>query len=79
MGVYFFDEYIQPMRDIIFEKNNILYEIEIFVIMPNHIHLLLKQIADFKEIIKYLIEKENSGITTIMIDLSEKKNIFSSL
>lgn len=54
IGAYFFDEYIQLMRDIIFEKNNILYEIEIFVIMPNHIHLLLKQIADLKEIIKYI-------------------------
>jgi REP element-mobilizing transposase RayT len=54
VGAYFFDENIELMKEIIYEKNNILYEIEIFVIMPNHIHLLLKQIADLKEILKYI-------------------------
>lgn len=53
-GAYFFGKNIEIMKDIIFEKNNILYEIEICVIMPNHIHLLLKQLSDLKSILKFI-------------------------
>ena len=51
-GAYFFDEKIGMMRDIILEKNGSLYELEVFTIMPNHVHLLLKQQDDITTIMK---------------------------
>jgi len=53
-GAYFFKENIEILKNIILEKNNKLYEVEIFCIMPNHIHILLKQKSELKKIIKYI-------------------------
>ena len=49
-GAYFFDNTIDIMMDILLEEDENLYDIEIVAIMPNHVHLLLKQNVDLKEI-----------------------------
>ena len=54
VGAYLFGENINIVKDVLFEKNQDYYELEAFVIMPNHIHILLKQIADLVKIIKYI-------------------------
>ena len=59
-GAYFFDEKIKIMRDVIFEKNNLLYELEVLCIMPNHVHLLIKQQDDISKIMKFI--KGKSGV-----------------
>ena len=47
------------MRDVIFEKNNLLYELELVCIMPNHVHLLLKQKDDISKIMKFIKAKSS--------------------
>jgi len=59
-GAYFFGDKIEIMRDIIFEKNSLLYELEVVCIMPNHVHLLLQQKDDISKIMKFL--KGKSGV-----------------
>ncbi|MDY0116314.1 MAG: hypothetical protein RBR59_01910 [Sulfurimonadaceae bacterium] len=41
-GAYLFEENINILRNIILDQNKILYEIDVFCIMPNHVHLLIK-------------------------------------
>src|SRR5574344_793725 len=53
-GAYFFEENINILKDIIYENDKSMYEIVIFVIMPNHVHLLLKQLDDLSKIIKFI-------------------------
>ena len=53
-GSYFYKENINLMREILFEYDNSLYELIAFAIMPNHIHILIKQKKSLKEIIKQI-------------------------
>ena len=53
-GSYFYKDNIELMREILFEDNSSLYELIAFAIMPNHIHLLIKQKKSLKEIIKQI-------------------------
>ena len=53
-GSYFYDELIDKMREILLEKDTILYEVVVFVIMPNHIHIVIKQLDDLVKIVKYI-------------------------
>ena len=53
-GAYFYEKAIDIIKDVIFEKNNILYETECFSIMPNHIHILLKQKNELPKIIQHI-------------------------
>ena len=53
-GAYFFGENIEIMKEIILGKNGILYEVETFCVMPNHLHLLIRQDTDLVKIIKFI-------------------------
>ena len=60
-GAYFYGERIEMMRDVILKKNGLLYELEVCSIMPNHVHLLLKQQADLAKIMK-CIKGESAAV-----------------
>ena len=53
-GAWFFGEHIGTMKEIVLEKNGVLYEVETFCVMPNHLHLLIRQDADLAKIIKFI-------------------------
>jgi putative transposase len=53
-GAYFYGKAIDIIKEVLFEKNNILYEVETFSIMPNHIHILLKQKSELPKIIQHI-------------------------
>ena len=53
-GSYFFGRCIDIMKEILLEKDGIFYDVEVFVIMPNHIHILLKQKVDLATIMKFI-------------------------
>ena len=53
-GAYLNGDNLKILKDIILSKNNIMYEVEILAIMPNHVHILFKQLDDLKSIMKYI-------------------------
>ena len=53
-GAYLNDEAIDILLEIILLEDENLYDVEILCIMPNHVHILLKQNADLNEIMKYI-------------------------
>ena len=54
IGAYFFESAIDIMLDVVLEEDENLYDVEIVAIMPNHVHILLKQHADLEVIMKYI-------------------------
>lgn len=58
-GAYLYGKAIELLKDIIFEKNHIMYEIVIFTIMPNHVHLLIKQLDKIANIVKHIKGKSS--------------------
>ncbi len=53
-GAYLFDKKIDIFKNTLLKRDNDLYELIAFAIMPNHIHLLLKQKKSLVSIIKYI-------------------------
>ncbi|WP_035003741.1 transposase [Lebetimonas sp. JH292] len=51
-GAYLNDEIFEFLKDFLINLDKIFYELIAFTIMPNHIHLLFKQIKDLDIIIK---------------------------
>ena len=65
-GAYFYGKQIDIMKNILFEKNNIDYQLETFCIMPNHIHILLKQLTDLKTIMQHIKGKSSIKLNKIL-------------
>ena len=53
-GAYLYGENIEILKNIILAKDNDIYEVDIFAIMPNHVHILLKQKEELSKIMKYI-------------------------
>ena len=51
-GSYFFNEYIDIMKNVLLEHDKSLYNLVAFCIMPNHIHMLIKQIESLDTIMQ---------------------------
>jgi REP element-mobilizing transposase RayT len=51
-GAYFYGKQIEIIKNIIFEYDKIYYELYSFVIMPNHIHILLLPKSTLLNILK---------------------------
>ena len=49
-----FDNKIEIFKQTLLKRDNDLYELIAFAIMPNHIHLLLKQKVSLVNIVKYI-------------------------
>ncbi|MFA7083420.1 MAG: transposase [Arcobacteraceae bacterium] len=67
-GAYFFGEYIELIKNVLWAKNNLLYTIEVCSVMPNHIHILLQQHTSLEKIVKYIKGKS-------AIEMNKKLNI----
>ncbi|WP_419782422.1 transposase [Malaciobacter marinus] len=57
LGAYINGHFIDSVKDIILENQSNLYEVIILCIMPNHIHILIKQFDDIDKIIKCIKAK----------------------
>jgi REP element-mobilizing transposase RayT len=53
-GAYFYDDVIDIMIDTILIEDENMYDVEIMAIMPNHVHILLKQNTNLDKIMKYI-------------------------
>ena len=53
-GAYLFDAQIAIFKQVILERNHTLYDLVAYSVMPNHVHILLKQKASLTKIIKYI-------------------------
>jgi REP element-mobilizing transposase RayT len=53
-GAYLNGEILILLRDFIQSKNNILYRLAAFCIMPNHVHLLIEPLGQLADIIRRL-------------------------
>ncbi len=67
-GAYLYDKNIKILKDIILSKNNWMYEIDALAIMPNHVHILLKQKEELSKIMKFIKAKS-------AIELNKSLNI----
>ena len=56
-GAYLIDEKIDIFKDIVLQRDNIMYEVDAIEIMPNHVHLLIKQKDDLSKTMKYIKAK----------------------
>jgi len=56
-GAYLYGDKIETVKEVIWAKNNEWYEMTALAIMPNHIHLLLKQKESIGKIMKYIKAK----------------------
>ena len=53
-GAYLYGDKIDLFKKTILDRDGELYELICFSVMPNHIHLLLKQKSSLVKIIKYI-------------------------
>jgi len=53
-GAYLFDAQISIFRQVILEKDHFLYDLIAYSVMPNHVHILLKQKTELVKVIKYI-------------------------
>ena len=53
-GAYFYEDAIDIMIDTVLAEDENMYDVEIMSIMPNHVHILLKQYRDLDKIMQYI-------------------------
>jgi len=68
-GAYLFDVQISIFKQVILERDHSLYDLISYSVMPNHVHILLKQKAELVKIIKYI-----KGKSAIELNSSLNKN-----
>ena len=56
-GAYLYGEQIDIFKSVVLGRDGILYDLLAMAVMPNHVHLLLKQIESLSKIIKYIKAK----------------------
>jgi REP element-mobilizing transposase RayT len=53
-GCYLYNKQITILKNVLYEHNNIDYELVAFAIMPNHVHLLLQPFKKLSEIMRHI-------------------------
>lgn len=66
-GAYLNGKVLDFLKEFFISKNNILYELVVFCIMPNHVHLLFNQIEDLTRIMKLLKGGSSLAINKILL------------
>jgi len=65
-GCYFNDKVLEYFYTFLKEQDKTLYDLISFAIMPNHVHILLKQLQPISEVIRVLKAKSAININKIM-------------
>ena len=65
-GAYLNGRVVKFLRDFLISLDNYMYELVAFIIMPNHIHMLFKQIKNLEDIIKTVKGKSAYEINKIL-------------
>ena len=65
-GCYFNDKVLEYFYTFLKEQDKTLYDLISFVIMPNHVHILFKQLQPISEVIRVLKAKSAININKIM-------------
>lgn len=65
-GAYLYDDKIEVFKEVIFAKDNDWYELIALAIMPNHIHILLKQKEPLGKIVKYIKAKSAIDLNKVL-------------
>jgi len=65
-GAYLNGSILKYLYDFIKMHNKVIYELVCFVVMPNHIHILFKQIESLPQTIKTLKAKSAKDINTLL-------------
>ena len=65
-GAYFYNDTIEVLKQILLENDGLLYELIAFAIMPNHVHLLLKQKAPINKIMKQIKGKSAAVLNKLL-------------
>jgi len=56
-GAYLYGEQIDIFKSVVLDRDGVLYDLLAMAVMPNHIHLLLRQKESLPKIIKYIKAK----------------------
>ncbi|MCD6173054.1 MAG: transposase [Sulfurimonas sp.] len=65
-GCYFNDKVLEYFYTFLKEQDKTLYDLISFAIMPNHVHILFKQLQPISEVIRVLKAKSAININKIM-------------
>jgi REP element-mobilizing transposase RayT len=65
-GAYLYGERIEIVKKVIFAKEGEWYEVVALSVMPNHIHLLLKQKVSVGKIMKYIKAKSAIDLNKVL-------------
>jgi len=65
-GAYLNDDILEYMYDFFIQNDKIIYELVSFVIMPNHVHVLFKQIKSISDTVKALKAKSAKEINVLL-------------
>ena len=65
-GAYLNDDILEYMYDFLIQNDKIIYELVSFVVMPNHIHVLFKQIKPISDTVKVLKAKSAKDINALL-------------
>lgn len=58
-GAYFYEDAIDIMIETVLAEDENMYDVEIMTIMPNHVHILLKQHINLEIIMQYIKGKSS--------------------
>jgi len=71
-GAYFYNELLSTMNDFLKSRDKSLYELISFVVMPNHVHLLIKPL----DTLAVVIQKIKGSSAKIINDMMNRSGKF---
>ena len=65
-GSYFYGDVLEYLYHFLKEQDKSLYELVSFVVMPNHVHILFKQIKPISEVVRVLKAKSAINLNRLL-------------